>query len=254
MTTTSQNEHQAHASTWDQLWKDADQAMAERRLGRERQCQRWRVFAAALKQAVGDRPARCVELGAGEGDFSVLLAEQGHQVTLVDFSQQALARARERFERLGLEAEYVCGDMFEFAEQQAGTFDAAASLGVAEHFSGPKRQLVIDAHRRVLRPGGVALISVPNACCVPYRLWKSYLHLRGRWRYGYEAPYTPWEMRGAGRRAGFEAISVYNTGFAASVDACVLNLITGRRRGWRDGPRWLNQVSGWSVNLLGRAA
>lgn len=248
------SDRQAAPETWDDLWQHADDRMAAERLVRERRGERWGGLQRAIKESFGGRKLSCIELGAGEGDFSVLLAEQGHRVTLLDFSAAALDRARARFERLGLTAEYVQADLFEFAEQHAGSFDIAVSLGVAEHFSGAMRQRIVKAHRQVLASGGLALVSVPNACCVPYRVWKSYLHLRGRWRYGYEAPFTPWEMRRAGRRAGFDSQSIYQTGFAASVDACLLKLATGRRRGWGDGPAWLNRVSGWSVNLLGRAA
>ena len=39
-----------------------------------------------------------IELGSGRGDLSVLLAERGANVTLLDASDAALEQARERFD------------------------------------------------------------------------------------------------------------------------------------------------------------
>jgi len=240
--------------TWDSLWNRSDRSLAERRLELERQSTRWCKFRDYLYEKYGNRQLQSVELGSGEGDFSILMSELGHKVTLVDFSPTALERAKARYDYLGIQAEYVQADLFEFAKEYSGKFDVSASLGLAEHFAGERRNQIIEAHRQVLNEDGITFISVPHAWCVPYRLRKAYLQLRGWWRYGYTDPFSSPEIRRVAKRVGFESCRTYNTGFAASVDACLLQPFTGKRIGWKDGPRWANQIGGWDVNLIAKAA
>jgi 2-polyprenyl-3-methyl-5-hydroxy-6-metoxy-1,4-benzoquinol methylase len=247
-------DHQATIQTWDDLWDRSDPQLAARRLEEERHGTRWNTFRAHLEQTFGSRRLRCVELGSGEGDFSVLLAELGHEVTLVDFSPKALRRAEQRLASLGLSGQFIEADLFQFAHDRAGTFDVSLSLGVAEHFSGQSRQRIVEAHRQVLAPGGVTLISVPNAACFPYRMWKLYLQARGWWTYGYEAPFHRRELTSLALHSGFNECRAYGTGFAASVDRCLLKIVTGRQLGWKEGPPWINHYAGWAMNLLAKAA
>ena len=52
-------------------------------------------------------PARVVDLGCGTGTLSLLLAEEGYDVTGVDFSPEMLARAEDK---AGDRARFVAGD------------------------------------------------------------------------------------------------------------------------------------------------
>lgn len=242
----------ATPDTWDHLYEKPDPHLASSRLERERWSMRWRGFREHLRRAFGRAELQSIELGCGGGDVSILLAELGHRVTLLDFSDAALRHAQARFRARGLDrrATFVKADMFDPPVDLLDRFDVSVSLGVAEHFSGELRQQAIDAHRRVLRPGGVALISVPNAHCWPYRAWKAWLQWRELWPYGYEAPYTPAALRQAAHAAGLEQPFTYQTGFAASVDGCLLQPLLGRRLGWAEGPALLNRLAGWDVNLI----
>ena len=249
-----EKDHATQTQTWDTVYANADARLAADRLARERARKRWKELTAYLKENYGNQKLKCVELGSGEGDFSALLAQQGHDVTLVDFSDAALAAAKRRFESLGLKATFIKADLFKFTQVNRGQFDLSVSLGVAEHFSGEMRQKIIAAHHIVLNHEGTAFISVPNKHCLPYRVWKKYLEARGLWRYGYEAPFSPSELKRTAEASGLNHCTTYNTGFAASVDGCLLLPMTGHRRGWGDGPGVLNAISGWEVNLIGRRA
>lgn len=247
---TPADDHKAQTETWDKVYANPDQALANQRLETERRRRRWQTYAAYLNKQYPGQTLSAVELGAGGGDLSILLAQAGHRVTLVDFSREALDHARDRFASLGLDAEFIQADVFEFMRTHAGRFDLSGSLGVAEHFSGQKREEIIRAHQAVLRPGGTAFISVPNARCVPYRLWKLYLELRKWWPYGYEAPFLPSSLKRIAKRNGLTPQRVYQTGFTASIDGCLLLTLTGKRRGWQDGPALLNHLGGWEANLI----
>jgi 2-polyprenyl-3-methyl-5-hydroxy-6-metoxy-1,4-benzoquinol methylase len=244
----------AQVSTWDEVWKRSDSLQSHRRLNAERRGRRWRELCQALDRWAPDSPLRTVELGAGEGDLSILLAERGHDVTLVDFCDKALARARHRFDSLGLEGRFVQADLFEFARLHTAEFDLSVSLGTAEHFSGEQRSRIIEAHHDVVRRGGFSFISVPNAHCLPYRFWMSLMKLRGWWRYGYEEPFTYSELRHLSTDAGLRVRKLYATQFAQCIDSCLLQLAIGSRLGWIDGPKFVNALQGWNINLIAQAA
>lgn len=244
----------AQVSTWNKVWQTRDTLKSHRRLNAERRGRRWRELREGLKRWAPNRSLRCVELGSGEGDLSILLAEMGHQVTLVDFCDKALTRARHRFDSLGLEGHFVQADLFEYAQQHAGQFDLSVSLGTAEHFSGEQRTRIIAAHHDIVRRGGFSFISVPNARCLPYRFWMSFMKLRGWWNYGYEEPFTFSELRDLSRQTGLKVRKLYATQFAQCLDSCILQLATGARLGWIDGPAVANKVQGWNINLLAQAA
>jgi SAM-dependent methyltransferase len=58
-------------------------------------------------------PGRALDLACGEGRNAVWLAEQGWQVTGVDFSDVALAKARELAAARGVEADWLQSDLVE---------------------------------------------------------------------------------------------------------------------------------------------
>lgn len=66
--------------------------------------------------------ASIIELGAGWGNTSLLLAQMGYRVTVVDINDKYGTLIKRRAERLGVEIEYVCGDFFSVPEM-ASRFD-----------------------------------------------------------------------------------------------------------------------------------
>jgi SAM-dependent methyltransferase len=109
---------------------------------------------AVLSAAAQARVARgrALDVGCGAGVFSVWLAQRGFQVTGIDLFPEALAMARQRAGRCGVEVEWVCADLFDYApEQRFGlVFDSGClhSL-VGGNLAAYKRQLL-----RWLEPGG----------------------------------------------------------------------------------------------------
>jgi len=202
-------------AVWDRVWRHhPSDSRDDALLARERNGLRWAAIVSRIESAFGRIAGlRTIELGSGRGDLSILLAERGARVTLLDENPAALAQAQYRFDRLGLAGGYEQDDFLGPRKAHADRFDVAVSSGVIEHFQGADRTRAIAAHACALRAGGMAIISVPNAWCIPYRVWKKYLELRGWWPYGMERPYAHGELLRRSREAGLTEADVLGIGF-----------------------------------------
>jgi 2-polyprenyl-3-methyl-5-hydroxy-6-metoxy-1,4-benzoquinol methylase len=99
-------------------------------------------------------PGRALDAGCGHGAETLWLAARGWQVTAVDFSATALAHARATAEALGVEAQWVEGDLGTWSPPPAH-FDLVVCLYV--HVAGDVQELV----RRMaagVAPGGTLLL------------------------------------------------------------------------------------------------
>ncbi|HET9460579.1 MAG TPA: class I SAM-dependent methyltransferase, partial [Gaiellaceae bacterium] len=67
-------------------------------------------------------PGRALDLACGEGRNALWLAGLGWDVVGVDFSEVAIARAREYAGRERFEIEYVCADLLDY-EPEPNAFD-----------------------------------------------------------------------------------------------------------------------------------
>jgi len=87
------------------------------------------------------------------GTDTLSLARRGARVTGVDFSAEAVAKARELAEELGIEARFVVGDVLKLDEVLGGDFDLVyASYGVLCWIGDLRRWSEVAAG--FLRPGG----------------------------------------------------------------------------------------------------
>lgn len=96
-----------------------------------------------------------LDLGCGTGRHALRLAAAGARVTALDFSAGMLARARARH---GAErVRFLCHDLSEPLPFAEASFDRAVAGLVLEHL--PDLAGFFGEIRRVLRPGGRALVS-----------------------------------------------------------------------------------------------
>jgi SAM-dependent methyltransferase len=121
----------------------------------------------------GDEPGRVVDLACGNGRNAVWLARRGWQVTGVDISGVALERARERANELGVEVEWVHGDVRTW--EPAGPVDVVLVaylhlptkelvelLAAAAHWLRPTGRLLYIGHSRTNHARGVGGPSEPT--------------------------------------------------------------------------------------------
>lgn len=169
-----------------------------------------------------------LEVGAGSGGFVQSALRRGWRVDATEVSASGLAHLRETG------ATVFAGDLHE-AGFETGAFDLAISLEVLEHLPAPRPHLAELA--RVLRPGGLLLLSTPSVAGLSWRV------LGGRWRVvdpehlGY---FTPRTLRGELRRHGFDAVSVRSRGldvttWSGPAQGGVRRFDPVKSAHWRDG-------------------
>lgn len=79
--------------------------------------------------------------------------------------------------------------------------DLVYSVGLIEHFDPAGTRRAVDAHFRILKPGGVALISFPTPTWL-YRAARGVTEAVGLWKFPDERPLMPEEVRAAASRWG----------------------------------------------------
>jgi 2-polyprenyl-3-methyl-5-hydroxy-6-metoxy-1,4-benzoquinol methylase len=121
---------------------------------------------------VAPPPASLVELGAAPGDQSVELARAGYRVTAVDlgmaeWSDRPQGAMQASLAKAGVEL--VVWDLEQTPYPLADeTFDVVVMTEVLEHLRDyPARSL--EEARRILRPGGILILTTPNAAYVKKR-------------------------------------------------------------------------------------
>lgn len=127
-------------------------------------------FRKAVAAASLERGERVVDLGAKWGELGIYLRERdaGIRYLGLDLSERNVARAAEH----GLEV--VQADLSRRLPLDDASVDCAFCLELLEHLATPLD--LLREIRRVLAPGGRAVISVPS----PYNWIEIYRELRGR--------------------------------------------------------------------------
>jgi len=123
-----------------------------------------------FEQHLGGK-GRFLDVGCGRGELVAAAQERGWQAEGVDVSTHFVRYARERY---GVTAHAGGLDDQRFPDAR---FDAIAMGAVLEHVYDPRGLLVEAA--RVLRPGGVLWIDVPNEAGLFFLVGNLYLRLRG---------------------------------------------------------------------------
>jgi ubiquinone/menaquinone biosynthesis C-methylase UbiE/biotin operon repressor len=117
----------------------------------------WKAVAEALLRLMP--PMVIADLGAGEGAFSLLLAQRAERVIAVDNSARMIEVGREQAQRQGVKnLEYRLGDMEEvpIADASVDLVFFSQSLHHALH---PER--AVDEAWRILKPGGrIAILDL----------------------------------------------------------------------------------------------
>jgi SAM-dependent methyltransferase len=104
--------------------------------------------------AVADRVATPVlDAGCGTGDTALYFAARGHQVTGIDFVEEAIQRARRKAAKRGLSVQFLVKDALtlgDWGERFASVIDS----GLFHVFSDDHRRRYVHGLGQVVEPGG----------------------------------------------------------------------------------------------------
>ncbi|MCI2105441.1 MAG: methyltransferase domain-containing protein [Intestinimonas sp.] len=143
------------ASYWDTRAEGYSLTIQEQLAGSE--CD---LFRALLRRhAPAGHRLSCLDVGCGPGFFSILLAQDGHKVTAVDYSEGMLEQARKNFGELGVCVTAQRGDAQSLPFPD-GAFDYIVSRNLVWNLEHPER-----AYRewlRLLKPGGRLFVADGN--------------------------------------------------------------------------------------------
>jgi 2-polyprenyl-3-methyl-5-hydroxy-6-metoxy-1,4-benzoquinol methylase len=204
------------AGLWDGLWDKAPIAQILYSVEKEEKSAIWSRISQALADRNMGEGCEVVEIGAGSGINSAVFARRGASVTVLDYSHKALQVSAEVFRNLGLHQRSLHADALDLPAGERGRFDVAMSFGLCEHFDGNDRSRIIQSHFDAVRSGGLVVISVPNAHCLPYRFWKWRREMLGKWNFGLELPFSRRELSDIAFKAGAASVEFAGSPFLES--------------------------------------
>jgi SAM-dependent methyltransferase len=106
----------------------------------------------SLSQSLLERGSKVLVLAMGDGANAIYLAQQGLDVTGMDISPVAIAKAREAAEAAGVPLRTVEADLFDY-DMGRGRWDLVTNI----YFNPAIR--VMDKLKAAVRPGGLLLIE-----------------------------------------------------------------------------------------------
>ncbi len=124
-----------------------------------------RFYLAEISRYCGSQSGQLLEIGCGDGDFLVSAESAGWQVTGVEYSPDAAAKARQRLKN----GDVKCGELHA-AQLPTAQFDLCVISDVIEHVRSPLDFL--KEIYRVLKPGGALFIATPATDSWSARLMK----------------------------------------------------------------------------------
>jgi ubiquinone/menaquinone biosynthesis C-methylase UbiE len=105
-------------------------------------------------------------LAEGEGRNGVFLAEQGHDVTCVDYSEEGIKKMNQLAEMKGVQIHTVCADLNEF-EFKENTWDGIVII--FGHLPTALREKVHGQFYKALKPGGKLVLEAYHKTQLNYK-------------------------------------------------------------------------------------
>ena len=130
--------------------------------------------------------ASVLEVGAGTGRYSVVLAREGYDVTAVELVESNLARLRKNADGVA-RLRALQGDATDLGRFADGSFDAALVLGPMYHlYEAADVDRAIDEAIRVTAPGGVLFFAFLSVFGIMYANY-----FQGNWAAGQAENFAP---------------------------------------------------------------
>lgn len=166
------------AQVWDRTWSSREKIAFDLNT---------RVIFENIAKRVSFTGRTVLELGCGSGRLSYLAYQAGaKELTLVDFSEEALRIAKNIFSGVG-KVTFIQASLLDLNLSQK--YDIVFSSGVVEHFKDELLPLAIEAHAKYSRE--YIIVVVPSDTIFNKRRSASLQNIQ---RYGYQKPISPKQM------------------------------------------------------------
>ena len=103
---------------------------------------------------------KVLDVGCGGGILSEAMAKRGATVTGLDLGEANLTTAKLHALESGIQVDYQCCAVEDFAEQHPGQFDVVTCLEMLEHVPDPAS--IVKACAKLVKPGGQVFFSTIN--------------------------------------------------------------------------------------------
>jgi SAM-dependent methyltransferase len=122
--------------------------------------QRWMLRALA---AAGATPRRVLDLGCGNGDWTVMLAGRAERLVAVDFTAGFVAHCRDRLRAAGLDGRATVIQHDAGTYEPEGPLDLVVAGAVTQYLSDDDVARLLPRIRAALAPGGVLYLRTTVA-------------------------------------------------------------------------------------------
>jgi 2-polyprenyl-3-methyl-5-hydroxy-6-metoxy-1,4-benzoquinol methylase len=161
----------------------------------------WSEGIGAYVAQFSEKPGRVLDIGSHTGNLHDPLTKRGYEVTGIDIDPEAVQIAQ----RAGRNV--LLTDLFD-AGFEPSSFDVVTMIHTLEHLDDPTR--VVQEIARVLRPGGLLFINVPNYRGLLPRAMKDH------W-IGWVAPLHVWQFEPKTLEATVRRAAPFDTVFLRGV-------------------------------------
>lgn len=103
------------------------------------------------------KPGRAIDLGCGEGDNAIFLAQHGFEVTAVDFARSAIDKARRKASNAGIQVDFIVDDLTHLHNVR-GQFDLLVDYGTLDDLGFRQRDQYVREVVALARPGAQFLL------------------------------------------------------------------------------------------------
>lgn len=193
-------------------------------------------FLEQAAKVTGKRAGSVLDIGCGTGRFLEFAKTQGWETTGLELCAEV---GRETAARLGTQV--YLGSVFD-AELPKESFDVVTMFDCVEHLEDPVRALAIC--RRVLKPGGVLIITTPNFQGVGRLMLGPQAY--GIWPDTHIIYFGPRSLRFALRQAKFDRIKTSSREIYPENVATILAHLRGRKGNY-SGEVNVAEPAVWSI-------
>jgi SAM-dependent methyltransferase len=100
-------------------------------------------------------PGKVIVLGSGRGNDAIFFAQQGFDVTAVDFSPVAVEEARKAAEAAGVDVDFIQGDIFALDSSLHYSFDYVVEHTCFAAIPVVMKREYVQVVRTLLKPDGL---------------------------------------------------------------------------------------------------